>query len=613
MEKDKLFTLENKLYEAEKEVYENFTVEKYNKTISNSLSKKHQVMRNLFFSSAITSLALYQGPIVENTLDLITHLFKFNWLVGVPIISQFLVGSNLINTKDLYLDLQEIQNKKDLLKDKKIVYTLVTRGYNINCVEDSVGSVLHWTKKVREKYGIKMDMESWVVTEEDTYGTTKDRYEKIEERGCKVIAVPANYETPNRTKFKARALHYATQLRKDSGIDGKDDWIYHQDEETMVGEDTILGNLDFILNSQDKVVGQGIILYPVDWSNIIPAIQEFARSGDDLRFLLPVKTKGRLTGLHGSHVLCRGDVENKIGWDFGETKLEDSLFGLKLQQQYGNVAGIMKGFAYEKPPFSVEDQLKQRRRWILGWFEIIFKNKEISTKNKLISLYHIGSWYSAFPSIIALILNIMNPTGGIFPYSGALAGFIWYGMYDMYKKGYEMNKEYILNKPKGLKERVKMYSNLAGGMIVEAIAPWYALVKRTSNFDNIKKDRVKISYPNEEKIFSELNFKNYDLKDILSSIAFGDTTELDYIISAFEKKFDEVLGCFDETGIYKLFAYFQVYETMRERYKSLKYWNKKGKLNEFEKNLMNRLYNIMENFYYKIVLPSYLETRSNYF
>jgi len=52
------------------------------------------------------------------------------------------------------------------------------------------------------------------------------------------------------------------------GLANKNVWIYFQDEETNVGEDTILGIIEFIIDSNDKyLVGNGIILYPLDFEN----------------------------------------------------------------------------------------------------------------------------------------------------------------------------------------------------------------------------------------------------------------------------------------------------------------------------------------------------------
>jgi hypothetical protein len=56
-------------------------------------------------------------------------------------------------------------------------------------------------------------------------------------------------------------------LRSDRGLDGPNDWIYYQDTETQIGEDTVLGNLDFVLNSDDSTrAGSGIILYSQGWN-----------------------------------------------------------------------------------------------------------------------------------------------------------------------------------------------------------------------------------------------------------------------------------------------------------------------------------------------------------
>jgi cellulose synthase/poly-beta-1,6-N-acetylglucosamine synthase-like glycosyltransferase len=408
--------------------------------------------------------------------------------VPLPYFAAINIGIQYLSFKDLTINIDSIRKNKERLRDKTIIYLLTTRGYNINSVENSVKSVAYWIEKVKKKNDLIFDTEIWVVTEEDTYLDYKKRYDRLSEMGAKIIIVPWDYETPNKTKFKARALEYAKEIRRDIGLNTKDDWVYHQDEETMIGEDTVLGNLEFILNSDDKKYGAGIILYPLGWSGDINSIQEVTRSIDDFRLLSIIKLMGYpLFSYHGSHFIVRSDVEDKVGWDYGVCRAEDYLFTIKLNEAYKNtLAAPLKGFAYEKPPFTIEDHFKQRRRWILGTYDII-KRKDVPLKYRIFATYSLASWYSGVPSILAVVMSIINPTGGLFIGGGVLTGFVWYSIYYQYLAGYQLHKTYV-KKPNSLGLKIKLFFNSINGLVIETLCPWYALIKRTTNFECIKKD-----------------------------------------------------------------------------------------------------------------------------
>jgi cellulose synthase/poly-beta-1,6-N-acetylglucosamine synthase-like glycosyltransferase len=146
----------------------------------------------------------------------------------------------------------------------------------------------------------------------------------------------------------------------------------------------------------------------------------------------------------------------------------------------------LKGFAYEKPPLTFPDHLKQRRRWILGSLEV-FQRPEIPLSFKVPLIYGLISWMSALPSLVAAVLSFLRPTGGVFEYVGGLAtGFIWWSIISTYRVGLEIHEPYIeKNAPQKL---FKVIQSVALGIIADAISPWYALIIRTKGYDEIKKD-----------------------------------------------------------------------------------------------------------------------------
>lgn len=100
------------------------------------------------------------------------------------------------------------------------------------------------------------------------------------------------------------------------------------------------------------------------------------------------------------------------------------------------------------------------------------------------------SWFSGLPPLIAFILSIIHPIGGLFPGSGIIAGFTWYSLYRYYAGGYSINEVYIERRERnhGLVSKFRKLFAVAAGMMLEAVAPWYALISLPKGFEVIKKD-----------------------------------------------------------------------------------------------------------------------------
>jgi hypothetical protein len=124
--------------------------------------------------------------------------------------------------------------------------------------------------------------------------------------------------------------------------------------------------------------------------------------------------------------------------------------------------------------------------WILGSLEVL-KRPEIPMHFKAPLIYGLLSWMSALPSLAAALLNLFRPTGGILDYVGGLAvGFTWWSIISTYMVGLEIHEAYIENHmPKKL---FRVIWSVALGILADAVSPWYALIKRTKGYDEIKKD-----------------------------------------------------------------------------------------------------------------------------
>ncbi|MDT7865128.1 MAG: glycosyltransferase family 2 protein [Thermoproteota archaeon] len=488
--RNKQFYAETIIEKEVKEPYYNFTLDAYNSTMMQQIKEKNAHFLGLFTTSVATGIFLNEFSMFTTVSDYIIFLLKINWITFLPTFIFYNLGIYyLFKGNDSLIDINKIINNKHKLINKKIIFQITSVGFNIESIKSSLNSVIYWKNVIKKKFNININSSIWIVIEEFYYNKFKKEYETIKKinKEINLIIVPSNYQTKNNTKFKARALNYSCELRKQLGLANKDVWIYFQDEETCVGEDTILGILEFIIDSEDKYfVGNGIILYPLDFENTSIHAQEIIRTGsEDIRNLFWQKVKKiPLFGYHGSHFLVRSDIEAEIGWDFGICRAEDWLFHIKVAEKYGNVVSYMKGFAYEKSPYTLIDRLKQRRRWILGNFDIV-KRKDVSLKFKLSIYYSIFLLYFPIPSLVLATLATLYTNIGMFPFS-FFVGFLWFSVIRNYIISYNLHSRYLD------KTKIKFYTlliNWIKGAIIEIINPWYALIKRVNSYEVINKDR----------------------------------------------------------------------------------------------------------------------------
>ena len=185
----------------------------------------------------------------------------------------------------------------------------------------------------------------------------------------RVIVVPPEYATPNKSRYKARALHYALF---NSSI-SETAWIVHLDEETQPTQSAIKGVCKFIAEEEASGrlrIGQGALLYHREWKrHPFLTLADNVRTGDDLaRFHLQHRLGVTMFGLHGSFIVVRNDVEKATGgFDFGPNGdiTEDAFWAIKAMQN-GLRCAWVDGFMEEQSCMSIVDFLRQRRRWFHG-------------------------------------------------------------------------------------------------------------------------------------------------------------------------------------------------------------------------------------------------------
>jgi egghead protein (zeste-white 4 protein) len=232
------------------------------------------------------------------------------------------------------------------------------------------------------------------------------------EPGVRVIAVPRWYRTPRGTRFKARANHYAHELRIAEGEAAENVWVLHMDDDTGVGPDTASSVARFITAQRRaglraKHLAQGILAYPREnavsrWTWLADAV----RPADDITRFAALTGRGTpWAGLHGELLLIRASVEAKLGWDFGPKAIvEDAQLALTFCSRFRGRSDWFTGHCYGASPATVRDLLKQRERWAWGLLGLSL-NRDIPLRHRVFLGYCVSTWVlGPFQHVGALLL-----------------------------------------------------------------------------------------------------------------------------------------------------------------------------------------------------------------
>ena len=216
----------------------------------------------------------------------------------------------------------------------------------------------------------------------------------------RLVTVPMRYRTANGTRFKARASHYAHELRIREHEARDDVWVLHMDDDTGVGPDTAVTMARFIDEQAQgrpddvKHMAQGILTYPREYAlNRLTWLADSARPAEDVaRFSAWTGSGTPRAGLHGELLLVRASIEATIGWDFGPRSIvEDAQFALIFCALYPGRSAWFSGRSYGASPASLRDFVRQRERWSWGLAALVF-NRSLQLRNRLLLGYSVMSW-----------------------------------------------------------------------------------------------------------------------------------------------------------------------------------------------------------------------------
>lgn len=229
-----------------------------------------------------------------------------------------------------------------------------------------------------------------------------------------VHVVPKDYMTPNRSKYKARALHYSTEI----STLPPDAWVFHCDEESQVTTGLIGGIRDAVeeeeeraLNGEIPRIGQGAILYTRSLADHpILTLADSLRTGDDItRFAAQFRSGMMFCGMHGSFILCRSDVECQVSFDVGpEGSITEDAWWAYEQAAHGVGFRWVDGYLLEQSPEHWKDFAKQRRRWYSGLWKV--------------ALYAPSSTWARTALFAFLTTWLVSSIGGVYTFVNLFTG-----------------------------------------------------------------------------------------------------------------------------------------------------------------------------------------------
>jgi egghead protein (zeste-white 4 protein) len=366
-----------------------------------------------------------------------------------------------------------IRYRKSLVKKtfspinpKRMIFQITTIG-NMAIVQESVNNINRICKEVGySNYKIE------VISEvNETFN------------GAVTITVPQNYVTANNAKYKARALQYAVEQREKNSENTADIWIYHLDDESMITKQCLLSILDHADNNREPIA-EGLITYPnkISVGNKLVKYLDAVRPTFCYSCYAMLKSHGKPDWLHGSNLLVRADIEKSVSWDFPDTCAEDSLFGYVAHKKYGAIFGWHGGVLEEQSPFTFQDFIKQRQRWIKGTFENLGR---VGFLERVKTSYRMVSWFLGAVSFFALIPSIITQQN--YPeYLTPLFVLNTIILFAVYQIGLEMNFNKVSKKQR-IFEHVKIFVVSPILWFLEAVPVALYFFRRDAVFYVIKK------------------------------------------------------------------------------------------------------------------------------
>jgi len=346
----------------------------------------------------------------------------------------------------------------------QIIFQITTKG-GISVVQETIDRIHAVCSGIEYK-----KYEVWVVTD------AEERFEN-----CRTVKVPTEYSC--NAVFKGRALQYAVELRSLEKKNTESTYIFHLDDESQITEQTICSILAF-LETNPASISEGLIVYPlyegqrIKISNLLDTMRPFC-CFECVDFM----SRGNPAYVHGSNLLVRSDIEEKVGWDNGKTIAEDTLFAVTARRKLGSgVFGWHGGIIEEKSPNNLRDSFRQRSRWFIG---LIQNLKYLTLKERILQVTRALIWSSGFLSALVSFFSLLIPQNipGPLRIVFSITSVLWLLSYQI---GAYWNGRY-LSPLKRLQYHLMTFVSSPVIGLIECSMPIVAIVHRPQKFEVIKK------------------------------------------------------------------------------------------------------------------------------
>ena len=360
-------------------------------------------------------------------------------------------------------------------KPVRLVFRFVTRGDNVDVLRDSVVAV-HQAfiryPRASGPYQIEIVSECPVSLNLGPGITTN------------IYVVPPDYVTPNKSRFKARALTYLQKCVSPQ----LEDWYIYLDEESLIDEKLLAGLYRFVQRSIEKevraqrskkknhpagLIGQGAILY--QGGNWFFRGADALRTADDLgRFRFQYAIGRPFFGIHGSYIVIRGMDDARLSFDVGYANsiTEDAAWALRAWAQGYRFAWV-DGYLHEQPPQRVKDFVRQRSRWLSG-IRAVLRDRKIPFRYRLCLGIFTGLWQIAFlPFLIAVVALFVHASP--FYWMRLPADFAWATFILAYLHGIDIQAKH--SHPFLKKKKIELFWKRVVSWLLVFCSIWYSLLE----------------------------------------------------------------------------------------------------------------------------------------
>ena len=261
----------------------------------------------------------------------------------------------------------------------KFIIQITTLG-NYNIVNKNVATI--------RSYNLHIPYEIWIVTESSLI----DNYHGADN----VLTVSAEFKSL--AKYKARALDYSSQVRRDLGINSSNVKILFLDDDTIPSKEYI--EKCFVA---DYDVVQGILQPRLNYGTLYSYIENM-RTLACLSVCSIYQSHGYPVWVHGEGMCVRATTENEVGWAYDVISSEDLVFGHKCVEKKMKWGFIWQSI-YITSPWTFRDYFKQRKRWLWGNAHAISHILNWQSKVRVIWFYLSGVsilWIST----VGLIMDV---------------------------------------------------------------------------------------------------------------------------------------------------------------------------------------------------------------